>query len=100
MVKQSVLTAFAELDRPLSPGSRGYREFIHQQQGVTHAMLQSFRNGILAMDQKQLAHAAQAYLQQGFAASAVGVLAGDEMFSKAQQVLAKMNMRMKRLGNQ
>ena len=100
MVKQSVLTAFAELDRPLSPGSRGYREFIHQQQGLTHEMLQSFRNGILAMDQKKLAHAAQTYLQQGFAASAVGILAGDEMFGKAEGVLAKMNMQMKRLGSQ
>ncbi|MDH3454568.1 MAG: peptidase M16, partial [Desulfuromonadales bacterium] len=100
MVKQSVLTAFAELDRPLSPGSRGYREFIHQQQGVSHAMLQSYRNGILAMDQQKLAHAAQTYLQQGFAASSVGILAGDEMFGKAQQVLAKLNMQMKRLGSQ
>ena len=99
MVKQSILTAFAELDRPLSPGSRGYREFVHQQQGLTHEMLQAFRNGILTMDQKQLAHAAQAYLQQGYTSSAVGILAGDEMFSKAQEVLVKMKMQMKRLAS-
>ncbi len=99
MIKQSILTAFAELDRPLSPGSRGYREFVHQQQGLTHEMLQSFRDGILAMDQKKLAQAAQRYLDNGFASSSVGVLAGDEMFSKAEEALAKMNMQMKRLGS-
>jgi Zn-dependent M16 (insulinase) family peptidase len=99
MITQSVLSAFAELDRPLSPGSRGYREFVHQQQGLTHDMLQTFRNGIIAMDQKTLARAAQTYLQQGFASSAVGILAGDELFSKAEAVLAQMNMRMKRLGS-
>jgi hypothetical protein len=99
MVRQSILTAFAELDHPLSPGSRGYREFIHQQQGLTHEMLQSFRNGILAMDQKKLVHAAQTYLEQEFDSSSVGILAGDEMFSKAQKTLAQMNMQMKRLGS-
>jgi Zn-dependent M16 (insulinase) family peptidase len=99
MVKQSILTAFAELDRPLSPGGRGYREFLHQQQGVTHEMLQAFRNGILGTDQKRLGHVARTYLEQGFAASSVGILAGDEMFSKAQQPLAQMNMRMERLGS-
>jgi Zn-dependent M16 (insulinase) family peptidase len=100
MVKQSILTAFAELDRPLSPGGRGSREFIHQQQGLTHAMLQTFRNGILAVDQKQLVHVARTYLEQCFASSAVGVLAGDEMFSKAKGTLQQMNMQMKRLGSQ
>jgi len=99
MVKQSVLTAFAELDRPLSPGGRGYREFVHQQQGVSREMIQAFRNSMLAVDQKQLTRVAQAYLEQGFASSSVGILAGDEMFSKAQGALAKMNMQMKRLGD-
>jgi Zn-dependent M16 (insulinase) family peptidase len=99
MVKQSILTAFAELDRPLSPGGRGYREFVHQQQGVTHGMLQAFRNSILGTDRKQLGHVARTYLEQGFAASSVGVLAGDEMFSKAQQPLSLIDMQMKRLGS-
>lgn len=100
MVKQSILTVFAELDRPLSPGSRGYREFVHQQQGLSREMLQNFRNGILAMDSEKLTRVAQTYLQQGFTASAVGILAGDEMFSKAEEALTAMDMQMKRLGNQ
>jgi Zn-dependent M16 (insulinase) family peptidase len=97
MVKESILTAFAELDRPLSPGSRGYREFIHQQQGITHEMIQAFRNGILAMDQKKLALVAQTYLEQAFTESSVGILAGDVMFEKAADALSRIKMQKKRL---
>jgi Zn-dependent M16 (insulinase) family peptidase len=97
MIKESILTAFAELDRPLSPGSRGYREFIHQQQGVNHDMLQNFRNGILAVKQEQMTHVGKTYLKQAFTSSSVGVLAGEELFKKAQVRLKQMNMQMKRL---
>ena len=95
-IKQSILTAFAELDRPLSPGGRGYREFIHQQQGMTHDMIQAFRNGIIAVDRKSLVRVAKTYLEQLFAASSVGILAGEEMFSKAEQTLLQLNTRIKR----
>jgi len=97
MIKQSILTAFAELDRPISPGSRGYREFTHQQQGMTHNMIQAFRNGILSVDQKQLTRVAQTYLEQLFKDSSVGILAGEEMFSNAEETLSVMSTRMKRL---
>jgi Zn-dependent M16 (insulinase) family peptidase len=99
MIKQSILTTFAELDRPLSPGGRGYREFVHQQQGVTRHMLQNFRSGVLAVSGEQLNRVAKTYLQEGFAASSVGVLAGDAMFSKAAKTLEPLNMQMKRLGD-
>jgi Zn-dependent M16 (insulinase) family peptidase len=62
-------------------------------------MLQSFRNGILAVKQEQLAQVAQTYLKQAFPSSSVGVLAGEEMFNKAQVRLKQMNMQMKRLGS-
>ncbi len=60
-------------------------------------MLQNFRKGILAVNRKQLNHVAQTYLKQGVAASSVGILAGDEMFNKAQATLAQLKMQMKRL---
>ena len=97
MIRQSILTAFAELDRPLSPGSRGYREFLHQQQGMTGDMIQAFRNGILKADRAQLTRVAQTYLEQPFQESSVGILAGDEMFGKAQNALSKLHTLVKRL---
>ncbi len=96
-IRESILTAFAELDRPLSPGSRGYREFIHQQQGLTHEMIQAFRNGILETDQKKLTHVADTYLRAEAGNCCVGILAGDEMFSKAEETLKQMNMHAQRL---
>ena len=97
MLRESILTTFAELDRPLSPGGRGAREFIHRRQGLSHDMLQAFRDGVLAMDQARLAQAAQTYLQQGFAASSVGILAGDEMFRQAAGPLKQLGMQIKKL---
>ncbi len=96
-IRESILTAFAELDRPLSPGSRGYREFIHHQQGLTHEMIQAFRNGILETDQRQLTHVAHTYLRDEAGNSSIGILAGDEMFRKAEETLKKMNMHTQRL---
>ena len=62
-------------------------------------MLQNFRNGILAVKQEQLAKVAQTYLKQALPLSSVGVLAGEEMFNKAQGRLKQMGMQMKRLGS-
>jgi Zn-dependent M16 (insulinase) family peptidase len=63
---------------------------------MTHDMIQTFRNGILEVDQKQLARVAQTYLDEPFADSSVGILAGEEIFSKAQETLSSLNTRMKR----
>ena len=62
-------------------------------------MLQTFRDRILSVNQEKLVHVAQTYLQQGFASSAVGILAGDDMFNSPEKALAKMKMQMKRLGS-
>jgi presequence protease len=97
MVKQSILTAFAELDRPLSPGSRGYREFVHRQQGLNHKMIQAFRHGILAVDRPQLQAVAERYLQQALPASAIGILAGEAMYRQAESSLAEMALQTRRL---
>lgn len=97
MIRESLLTTFAELDRPLSPGGRGFREFIHRRQGLSHAMLQAFRDGILATDQARLAQVAEKYLAQGFASSAVGILAGEEMFRQAALSVAQLGIQIKKL---
>ncbi len=98
-IRESILTTFADLDRPLSPGGRGYREFLHQQQGLTHEMVQNFRNRVLETNQQQLNRVAQTYLQQGQTKSSVGVLAGEDMFNQAAAKLSQINMQMKKLEN-
>lgn len=96
-IRESILTAFAELDRPLSPGGRGYREFLHQQQGITHDMIQKFRNGVLAVKPNAINRVALIYLKEGKNVRSTGVLAGDQMFNEASTTLDKMKMVMKSL---
>jgi Zn-dependent M16 (insulinase) family peptidase len=97
MIKESILTSFADLDRPLAPGSRGYREFLHQQQGKTHDMIQSFRQGVLEVTREKLVEVAKDYLKEGVATSASGILAGDNMLRDAQDLLARMKTQQRRL---
>jgi Zn-dependent M16 (insulinase) family peptidase len=97
MVKEAILAVFGELDRPLSPGGRGYREFLHQQQGLSLEMRQTLRDRVLATTQDDLAKAAKAYLSDNWQKSAVGVLAGEEMFQAAADDLNKLGMQIKKL---
>jgi Zn-dependent M16 (insulinase) family peptidase len=96
-IRESILTAFADMDRPLSPGGRGYREFLHQQQGLTHEMVQQFRDRILETNQQQLSRVARTYLQEAYENSSIGILAGEEMFEQAAAKLSQINMQMMKL---
>ncbi len=86
-VREAILSVFGDLDRPLSPGGKGYREFGNLQQGLTHQMRQAFRQGALAASGKSLSLLAERYLLGAWEESAVGVVAGEEMLRKANQDL-------------
>ena len=97
MLREAILAVFSELDRPLSPGGRGHREFLCQQQGLTMALRQAMRDSILAVSRADLAAAAHRHLRSGFDASAVGVLAGDALLETARPELEKLGARFERL---
>jgi Zn-dependent M16 (insulinase) family peptidase len=97
MLREAILAVFGELDRPLSPGGRGHREFLCQQQGLTMALRQAMRDGILAVNRTSLAAAAQHHLRAGYAASAVGVLAGETLLETARAELEELGARFERL---
>ncbi|PNU20786.1 peptidase M16 [Geothermobacter hydrogeniphilus] len=86
-VDEAVLSVFSDLDRPLSPGSRGSREFANQLQGLTPELRQQFRERVLAVRAADLARVAEAYLVANRKKSAVTVVAGREMIEKANQEL-------------
>jgi Zn-dependent M16 (insulinase) family peptidase len=97
MLREAILAVFGELDRPLSPGGRGHREFLCQQQGLTMSLRQAMRDGILAVNRKSLATAAQHHLRASYEASAVGVLAGETLLETARAELEKLGARFERL---
>lgn len=86
-VDEAVLSVFSDLDRPLSPGGRGSREFAHQLQGLTRELRQEFRERALAATREDLARVAGRYLVGGRKQSATAVIAGRDLLEKANSEL-------------
>jgi Zn-dependent M16 (insulinase) family peptidase len=97
MIKEAVLAVFGDMDRPLSPGGRGYREFLHQQQGLTLDMRQALRDNILAMTRDDLVTAAASCLADNWQHSAVGVLAGEDMYKIDENRLKELDMQIRKI---
>jgi Zn-dependent M16 (insulinase) family peptidase len=97
MLREAILAVFGELDRPLSPGGRGHREFLCQRQGLTVELRQALRDGVLTTDRERLAHVARLYLVDRFAASTTGILAGEAQLDGARAELEKLGTKFERL---
>ncbi len=77
-INEALLSVFSNLDRPLSPGSRGTHEFSNLQQGLTLEMRQQFRRNLLATTRADLQRVAKSYLQENPVAPVDSILASDE----------------------
>jgi len=97
MLREAILGVFGELDRPLSPGGRGHREFLCQRQGLTVDLRQALRDRILAVSREDLAAVAHRHLQPDQTHSAAGVLAGPALLDAARHELEQMGARFERL---
>ncbi|MDT8442030.1 MAG: insulinase family protein [Desulfuromonadales bacterium] len=97
MLREAVIDVFGDLDRPLSPGGRGYHEFILQRQGLLPELRQQFREAVLTTSRDDLIRVARQYLDRGWGQSSVGILAGGEMFESARTELEKQGLRLQRL---
>jgi Zn-dependent M16 (insulinase) family peptidase len=97
MMQEAILAAFGELDRPLSPGGRGHREFLYHRQGISLEMRQAFRDRLLTCDQAAVRRVAAVYLRDELARSAVGILAGDELLAGAHAELDAIGTHFARL---
>ncbi|BCR05851.1 metalloprotease [Desulfuromonas versatilis] len=86
-IKEAILAVFGDLDRPLSPGGKGHREFANQRQGLTLEMRNEQRRRILAVDRATLVAVAEKYLLRGRPESSVAVVAGEEALKKANAEL-------------
>jgi presequence protease len=86
-IKEAILAVFSSLDRPLSPGGRGNREFANQLQGLTRQMRQELREKVLAADRATLSSTAERYFMSGWEESAVGVISSEEALRRANDEL-------------
>ncbi|TFG89549.1 MAG: peptidase M16, partial [Gemmatimonadales bacterium] len=94
---QGLLAVFGDLDRPLSPGGRGTREFANRQQGLTPELRQTFREAVLATTRNDLIRVADRYLLAGRDTSCVAVIAGEEMLRKANEELGEEGLEIERI---
>jgi Zn-dependent M16 (insulinase) family peptidase len=96
-IKEAILAVFGNLDRPLSPGGKGHREFEYQLQGLTREMRQVFRERVLAVDRPQLMDLASRYLQQGWSEGAVAVVSAEELLQQANRGLGEASLALEKL---
>ncbi len=82
-IKEAILAVFSSLDKPLSPGGRGNREFANQLQGLTREMRQDLRERALAADRDLLRSTAEQYLLNQWEQSTVGVISSEELLRRA-----------------
>jgi Zn-dependent M16 (insulinase) family peptidase len=96
-ITEAILAVFSDLDRPLSPGARGHREFANTRQGLTREMRQTLREGVLATGRETLQRVAAEYLLEGRETSAVSVIAGEEALKKANEELGDKGLKIERI---
>lgn len=91
-IDEAVLATFSDLDRPLSPGGRGTREFLNILQALSPERRQQFRSDILSMTREKLKRAAEKYLVKKENQSSVAVLANSEMLKSANLELDRRSL--------
>jgi presequence protease len=96
-IKEAVLAVFGSLDRPLSPGGKGYREFASQLQGLTPEMRKQFRERVLAVEKSTLVDITGRYLADGWKQSAVSVIAGEQMLEQINSTLGDSPLQVERI---
>lgn len=96
-VDEAVLAVFGDLDRPLSPGGKGSREFANILQGLDLETRNAYRQGVLACGRDDLARVAARYLGGAEAQSAVAVIAGPEALEQANRELGSEGLEISRI---
>ena len=96
-IKEAILSIFSDLDRPLSPGSRGSQEFANICQGLTLEMRNALRRRVLAMDRETLMTVATRYLAPDKRISSVGVVASEAALNQANLELGGESLEIERI---
>jgi presequence protease len=96
-IQEAILAVFAEIDKPLSPGGRGFREFANIRQGLTRELRQELRRKVLATDRNALRRLAHTYLVERRQQSAVSVISGEDVLKKANAELGEEHLEIRRI---
>ncbi len=92
-LKESVLSVFGDLDKPLSPAGAGAQEFANLRQGMSLELRSRMRQRLLEVDVAALQMVAKKYLETGI--SAVSVLAGEAALNEANEQLGEQALELR-----
>lgn len=96
-VKQAILGAVSDIDRPLSPSEKAAREFSFIRQGLTLEIRQAFREEILKSNPRTLAELADRYLLNQRDKSSTAVVSNQEALEKANESLGSEKLEISRI---
>jgi presequence protease len=82
-IKEAILQACSEIDKPDSPGTRGKKAFFRKTIGLTDEDRTAFKEGILAVNRKKVSDLAAAYFNPDKTKRAVAVISGDAQLLEA-----------------
>jgi Zn-dependent M16 (insulinase) family peptidase len=85
-IKEAQLSVFADLDRPLSPGSRGIHEFANNRQGLTLEKRQQLRQQLLNITKAEICAAAKKHLAEN-SLKVDSIVSSEEMLTNANAEL-------------
>ena len=91
-INEALLSVFSNLDRPLSPGSRGNHEFSNLRQGLTLEMRQQYRRNLLATTRDDLQRVAKKYMLENPTDPVDSILASeDKLKSELDETVITIN---------
>jgi len=82
-VKEAILQACSEIDKPDSPGTRGKKAFYRKIIELTDDERKAFKEGILAVNRKKVADLAGTYFDVDSNKRAVAVISGETQLMEA-----------------
>jgi hypothetical protein len=86
-IKEAILQACSEIDRPDAPGASGQKAFLRKIVGLTDEARQSFKEGVLAVTPEAALSVAEKYFDSTKNQRGVAVISGDTPLKAANEKL-------------
>ena len=87
-IKEAILQACSEIDKPEPPGPAARQAFYRSIVSLTDEARNRFKHGLLTLTRRQVKRAAEAYFDEDAVKRAVAVISGEERLKAANEKLA------------
>jgi Zn-dependent M16 (insulinase) family peptidase len=88
-IKEAILQACSEIDRPDSPGTSGQKAFFRKIIGLSDDERQRFKEGVLAVNVKKVIDVSEKYFDTEQNKRSVAIISGESQLKEANEKLDK-----------